>query len=534
MKIEGILRKKLRKKANDYVFKEQTEIHYFELNLAQMTFGFKKKSNDEIMSKNYGYKQVLSNTQKLDSEDLVICEWNLGFNVNLYKNKTYTLFCENTGELLKWLEGFRLFFEKKKQKIMNKNEINIIENVVTRLDNSVVRKNEIELSYIKESEYGEKEENFNNYKNNKSLTNSEDNYIKVHIEENTNFQIESNYFFKNKKESDKKNSKLNFEDYRRIQKFEVINLDNFYIIHKPELFSFKRKLFLREKYKFIQNLVYFSKFFNETRNSNDDWGVKNFNNKSKDLKYNLESLKKEIKGKIISEIRQEEKKINNQVSDISKSPFKIKVVDNNDNTIIENLDFENYPNLTQNSPQIKNKTASKEDFLDNKENENLLEKQSYRKNLCDDNKETDEMLNIINVDTTSQTIIIKEKKIIQIKNNSSEKFSNFPTKLMNEPFNPDDSNNISSYDLMSSIKNRFKDNLHLIISNEVKEVKKINLQIDLNISGISTKTLHNNVSSPHFGNISIIAQRYNKIDNIDDWKDYLNTPSLKNSKNILL
>lgn len=30
------------------------------------------------------------------------------------------------------------------------------------------------------------------------------------------------------------------------------------------------------------------------------------------------------------------------------------------------------------------------------------------------------------------------------------------------------------------------------------------------------------VSSPHFGNISIIAQRYNKIDHVDDWKNYIN------------
>ena len=29
------------------------------------------------------------------------------------------------------------------------------------------------------------------------------------------------------------------------------------------------------------------------------------------------------------------------------------------------------------------------------------------------------------------------------------------------------------------------------------------------------------IDSPHFSNISIMAQRFNKIDNIDEWKDYI-------------
>ena len=594
-KVTGVLRKKIKISSEDDFFKERTEIHYFVLNLEEMTFGFTKKLYDENLFKCYGYKQVLCYDVELNQEDLNLCEWSYGFQVSLYKNKVYVLFCESNEELIKWLQGFRIFFEKKNLKLMKKSEVVLTDFNEFKTYESIVR-NEIDISYNlqlsedKEDNYEDQEEKMGIIK---TLTNKGEEQKKVihsvivKTEENlkTQFNYElykNNFIIKTCEISIIANCLIEKEKLKQ----ESINKIFHLLIN-----------FLNFQTKLLKDFLMVSGHnFMKLKNLNEDWTIdKNLyiNNKN-----NIESLRNEIKRK------RHEEKINNshKITSNNKKPYIIKMVDINNQTLIDNIDLNlsideylhkndqikkeissftktdlNYlreneismeknlhlklggnPNINpvdkkidqlnynvNSSQEIPRKRLNKkEDQNDNIKSSQEISKETLNKNYDQldnikssqeisketPNKNNDQLDNIKSSQEISKETLNKkdEKLIIKIKDDKNsiqkiDKFTNFPGT------DPEKDAGQNYYDLYSHRKHKNKDDLHLVIDTE-DEKEKLNQKIQIsrqkNKNNITNKI--NCVNSPHFGNISIISQRFLKVDNIDDWKQYINLPNTKN------
>jgi hypothetical protein len=651
--ITGTLRKKAKYTSpGDEFFKEQTQIHYFELNLAEMTFGFKKKFSDETICKCYGYKQVLSYTSKLEPEDEKLCEWELGFRVYLFNDKVYILYCENEEELVKWLRGFKIFFEKKLKRMNKKVEVTKVDTRNTSIINNFHERN-TEIKFHQETTketvsvektvkpvpqereiflvdkrknhlkapkahkvYLENEDNknvkynlvyFGNSRNNvkekqvsdidsftkknnenlmsgletvknvKNIFNTEDNLQNVRVEGTSNIQINKEiklyknenveYLSKpnknkslglnesshmkgeNSKEKQEIGNELNIKT-KDIIEFKIMLSENFFIGKKTfkffninyydKLQSMKTRLDLKEKQKFIKKIISFSKLFKKHQILKEDWETQTSNQQiNNSMIYNRELLIKEI----IKRNKFEGTNEMNKFDTVEKrtSPFKVKVVDLNDKTIIEDLDFELYP---QENNNIKKNPVTKQDLIQLKDDafhQELISRKKEQDDLTssnDNNHNNDEMIKVkahkrnSEVNNSSEMadknwIKIKYKenkdKIIKL----DENFEKFPVINTNDVITEEI---ITDFKL---IKNRNTDkgvgftlerdaDRGGLFESMYKSSDLKNKSLELNLSEISTTTKKSpSVNSPHFGNISIIAQRYNKIDNIDDWKDFI-------------
>ena len=518
-----------------------------------MTFGFTKKLYDENLFKCYGYKQVLCYDVELNQEDLNLCEWSYGFQVSLYKNKIYVLFCESNEELIKWLQGFRIFFEKKNLKLMKKSEVVLTDFNEFKTYESIVR-NEIDISYNlqlsedKEDNYEDQEEKMGKIK---TLTNKGEEQKKVihsvivKTEENlkTQFNYElykNNFIIKTCEISIIANCLIEKEKLKQESMNKIFHL----LIN-----------FLNFQTKLLKDFLMVSGHnFMKLKNLNEDWTIdKNLyiNNKN-----NIESLRNEIKRK------RHEEKINNshKITSNNKKPYIIKMVDINNQTLIDNIDLNlSIDEYLHKNDQIKKEISSftKTDLNYLRENEISMEKNlhlklggnpninpvdkkidqlNYNVNSSQEiprkrlNKKEDQNDNIKSSQEISKETLNKkdEKLIIKIKDDKNsiqkiDKFTNFPGT------DPEKDAGQNYYDLYSHRKHKNKDDLHLVIDTE-DEKEKLNQKIQIsrqkNKNNITNKI--NCVNSPHFGNISIISQRFLKVDNIDDWKQYINLPNTKN------
>ena len=635
----GTLRKRINISSHASPFKELTQITYFELDLIQMTLGYKKKQNDNSLNKVYGYKQVLSYSLNIKNEDKSICEWNHGFMIKFLGGKTYLLFCENINDLLMWMEGLRIFFERKSQKLFvkfNRNDSNLVKNDSSLINSNTKNDQKIyllkkEIDYKKLQENTMKQEMFISHKfcfellsNSRGRRNINHNISKEPINfrgvlepiKTQNFNLicrytenleKRHYLFKYRAASQKQVISLY---YKMLEKIKVDFIKQIYIIsnridefHKQKKKKPKQNMIMYDsedwevdtkqkeksaplkkdilkkeilKTKDISNTS--SRLYQIKTIDQNDLSIPQLMDQELQKKKDLPNLDKSEKN-IIPELLDQEVLVKKNIPKFYKSEKNInsfqvispewKTNEHNNNTIHErsplesikrdrineynealasmenkiNGSFENY----EIPPKIVEEKKDPNTGMEPDQNENIKkekideripiekEENELSDQKVNDKQGEDNSLNNDNKQDFGKDITIKPIRNSKLNLNliNTDDDLNFETEPRNINKSPDKINLVRS---KSANKNIIKKDIptnelktkesqgNMKALNNSEESKQIETKSkpkpDLNISGISAKTFQT-ISSPHFGNISIIAQRFIKVDNIDDWKEYV-------------
>jgi len=482
------------------------------------------------------------------------------------------LFCETVDELLDWIEGFKIFFEKKTQKLLKK----FIQNE-TSLNSSNHIMNDIRLSNL----YKDKESQikFSN--------------LIIMQELCINIIQENNKGLSGRKENDKiiypllkisgyninifSESYQNHERNRLEMEYKLISLNKISVlfdIYHQKLKSYKIKeiqSLTKKKEEKIKKEV--TKIKEEEF---DDWTIEVQIQPTKisNNAINKENLRKEISKNNSSKLNESDLKINKS--------SKMKLYDEKDLSIIDRYEDDirsslYHPKTTQRNTEIESniefndkEISSRLDVKRDKslelyeelaeiDNQNMLDNKSFQtihekanKQKIDQKLSTNEKPEI-NID-------LKEEKKIKVKNSTkeeenstinkfnerdsiiSDKFQKEQIKLEMNELNIDDYfkfDSISRIDMSNYNTKKAEENKNILnfnskntLDSTMKLSQKLNSnKFDLSITSFSEKNF-SVMSSPKFGNISIITQKMNKVDKIDDWKEFVRiNPDKKKQKN---
>lgn len=411
--------------------------NYFELNVYDMTFGYKDKPSDKVFKRSFGYKQVYKYTLKLNSTEDSLCqsqkgEYKLGLKL-LFENKSMLLFCKTVLDLKMWVEAFKKFFDKKDEKLKEL-KIQKGSKVNKLIEEFNICKTEMEEEReVFWTDYEQKERekiDVNKLKNQVTL-----------LGEDKNIRIYNDILKENNDRSMSMNGTMDFE--------EEISLVRGGNTHT----NIKREILL----------------------AGDD--IPQFNETFQNLaKRDLDKEKEEeiitVKSSSVNVIKKPSiRSVNAVLSKVERKPY--------------------IPKYTNEVKEIKIRDSTTVKFKEDAST--FIFEMNH---LIDQN----DSLIFQNVDRPKDPLA-----------NDAKNLSIFP-KYENKHII--DRENEQNYEDPNSIDyQHFKPSLSINTENNVSNVS--------DNEGPNKKS-YSLVDSPHFSNISIIAQRFNKIDNIDDWKLYLN------------
>jgi hypothetical protein len=443
--------------------KSLTKFYYFELNLYELTFSYKEKPAEPVFKRSYGYKQVFKYTLQLNEDEnkLINDEYQLGFKVYL-ENKCMILFCRNIFDLKMWIGAFQFFFEKKTHIMQDVLEGTILSKKI------LISNNNTNHNLLSQSESRKLKNNEEDYLELKNLVNRLIENNTSHFRTNTVYDIVKQ--FKKLKKS--------------INEYEVIQSNQKMINEMKDEWSF---------------------FFNEDKH------------KKSNTKYKLLEQTPNKNRLLFSEKKRENIDILVNTTDITdyflekqEGKMKLEEIDNNylkknKYTFIDgfqNFSKENAAKIIENEKEEKLKSVQQQI--------EIFKKETQENGGAENNQ--NEIMN-----NENKTADFEEKEnffLFEIENEKQVNRNGMGSMLTVFPKTHEQIGEIS-YEKQDSI-----DNNHM---KWPQSQKSISISIEQTQENYDTniKKSFSIVESPHFGNIAIIAQRFNKIDNLDDWKAYI-------------
>lgn len=537
---------------------------YFELNLYDMTLSY-KQSQEKSFRRSFGYKQVFKYSMKISSEEQKYSDLKLTFKIYL-ESKTLILFCKTPYDCKRWIDSLKNFFDKK-------------QTIMQTLENKIFEEKKKTVFKLKKSSHNKEL----NTERRQSLPKEINNFYFQKFKVKKNFLSSKSLKIAKEESCERSNLYENFKKHgrttKRIESFKFKKFVEMLIKGNLELIKSKilsNILFILRKFsKALKDFNLIIKTNNFKQEMEEEWdffiGSGNDNTKAPFNRKSIKSTKEDNKilvyedavcnsnitsKQIKIENTENVFKVNNQTQNFEKD------VDIADKQVSNpawdelNNNFEIYS---------RNQTLKKEE-----NNLNNIEVVKSYDNPYKRKKNANKLnFNIINTENQSKEIVLKEHNIDNFKNEEI-KISKDQNLFFND--NKRQKNNIylnvekdsdknfeiikqNDFNILISPISKSKNIKNLVfeskelticntkndnidnISNEKKEekVKQI-LELDYNTEPDLNEILENanaaelvsnnnekrkifNLESPHFGNISVIAQRYNKIDNIDDWKD---------------
>jgi hypothetical protein len=548
---------------------------YLELNQHEMTLSFKNKASDPNFKHSFGYKQVYKYTLLLTKEEEALCtpEHKLAFKLFL-ENKCILFFCRSVFDLKMWIQDYKKFFDKKtaimkflhnkrfsvqkrKSELEEENNLNNYNGISNRIE--FWKYLEKHLLNCSESFLcgGDIKNEFHyfplNVKIQKKRSNSFD---KIYVRNKTSSMQKAIRFYNRPnnniifyKSKILRNMHLSGaflpkkESKEKVQNKNKLHFLFHSLINKNLQFLIKYNLrYICKAFKdFHKALKEYSLIWtasNMQREMEEEWEF--FTNQElgemKPVIIHKEELKREVV--LLEDPNKEDSQSNINLSDINELAYdkEIRGKTMREAFFVNEKDFIlNRPHFNEN---VNFQNVSKKQRNYNEEdrhNENLRTTYNYNKIIPGNYQE-----NLNPEEKKEHNIIKKSKHIrteIQVNENlklqtkDEEAFLLFDLNKGDPLFNQhkinpklgifpkpnhiqiDDDEPLDTFKDIDSMHQ--KGNMSLTInlddSNDglqIPEESKIRRPIKF-------------IDSPHFGNIAIIAQRYNKIDNIDDWKAFI-------------
>jgi hypothetical protein len=422
--------------------------------------------NNSTTFKNfYGYKQILKITKDYAEEEKNLLGNVLSFKL-IFEKKEKIFLCNDEDTLIFWINSFKNFFEKK-------------ENLVKKLKNKIISgyRNSIVEPHI-----------FGKYIDNKIDYGNDINNINLNLKKIEENEIKNNKLIENN--NIKKPLKILFENYFMEILFPKMRIDFI-------------KYFCHEFKSLNKNL-------REVQTADEAISFKN----QMDIEWNNFEEEMDIFTKEkLQRLRQD----NNNI--------------NKNHIYNHNLNIK-YINSEENDNDNDNDSDSDSDNDNVNANSNSKAKFNYDDyNLNNDNDNNNNNTN--HVKKNSDAIILEDPDRYIINKNIKDNDDNNNKNKIQIKLKVKDNNNINkenekisfaNYQIRKSIKNN---------NNYIQSISTENL--DTFINNENTNTPENKINklsnteykkrigieSPKFSNILILAQRFNKVDNIDEWKDYV-------------
>lgn len=527
---------------------DKIKTYFFNLNLNDLTLSFKQNETDEVYKKIFDYKQFIKFSFQLSQDEEKLLPRASNFKVKIiFVDKAILLLLKSLEDLIKWTNAFKTFFEKKTLLL------------------KCIYLNDKKVTIHKEKSKSKLTQEFWYYLE-KSLMSHSDSFVCTEIKnENSKYNmIASNILLA--KITKKRNISADKISQRGKTSSMTDNLKFSQKIHcKPTFYKSKilksihstKTTYNIEKQNKLFNL--FEKYLNNNREKFVKNNLKKILNGLKDFNKILidfltyqnatddqHIMEEELASFRENNIPENKKKMTNFFSELSdfiddleedvletKGLFHLKKHTENkisSTEALKNLKFslndgmQNIPSKSQKIIRMENEEEEVKTMTRNKSS--ILSKVNSNKLMYND---LDKHAMYLKGD--EETVIEHKVGIyneIQVKRNTKvmyrEEEQNFllqigpetqhEIKLENFAFPKEHEHSANDISGLSNIvtptyidNNHFKPDLSLSLelSDDEKKPKKISL-----------------VESPHFGSIAVIAQRYNKIDNIDDWRMFIN------------
>lgn len=547
---------------------------YLELNLHEMTLSFKNKSSDPNFKHSFGYKQVHKYTLLLNKEEESLCtpEYKLAFKLFM-ENKCILFLCRTVLDLKMWIQDYKKFFEKKTSfmKYLHNKRFSVqkrkseIEAENYYLRNEIENFDKIEFWKYLEKHLLNLSESFSCQVN----TDNEFHYfpVKLKIQKKRSNSLDKIYI-RNKTSSMQKAIKFynrpnNITMFYKSKNLRNLHLSEFLLPKKEsrEKIYYKNKLNLflhnliikNQKYLIKHNLNIICKEFKEFSKALKDysliWNASNmqremeeewefFTNNELGVKRRVIVHKDELKKEVVflKDQNQEDSQRDINLSEIDEYAYDKDTRGKNmrEAFFVDEKEFIlNRPHFNENI-NFQNVSEKHKLYLLDEEYrkyEKTRVAQSNNKNInspYDDTPKNEDKKIIKKSKHVTTEYQVNENLKVQTKDEQA--YLLFDLNKGDPLFNQHKLNHkLGIFPKSNQIHmddeepDTFKD------IDSMHQKGNISLTINLEDSNDGLQIIEGNqfarpikfIDSPHFGNIAIIAQRYNKIDNIDDWKAFI-------------